>query len=146
MGITLTQRPGQPSARSPPYRPSVLDHRHTRSETMRRLTAYAALAVAVLGMPAAPAASTAPPAVPTCFASDGSVPTPTLVGTPGNDVLVGTPGDDVILGLSGNDVIYARGGDDVLCGSAGGDRIFGGPGRDVLDGADVDLADAAAAG
>ncbi|HEV3402002.1 MAG TPA: fumarylacetoacetate hydrolase family protein [Acidimicrobiales bacterium] len=42
--------------------------------------------------------------------------TPTIVGTPGNDVLTGTPDADVILGLGGHDKIYGLGGDDLIFG------------------------------
>ena len=118
---------------------------------MRRLATYAALAAATLvGLSSAHSTSAsgsiATPTLPVCWASDGSVPTPTLVGTRRNDDLIGTPGDDVILGLAGNDHIEGRGGDDIVCGSEGRDRIYGGPGRDVLDGADVDIFEAVEAG
>lgn len=60
--------------------------------------------------------------------------TPTILGTPGDDVIVGTPGRDVIKSLGGNDVIYGLGGNDVLCGGDGNDTIFGGPGADLIYG------------
>ncbi|MDQ1539514.1 MAG: hypothetical protein QOH29_240 [Actinomycetota bacterium] len=127
----------------PPYRGNVMGR-----QLARRALALLSIVVmsAALSTVGAPGAGAAPWSLPTCFASDGTTPIPTLVGTGGNDVLIGTPGDDVILGLAGNDLIIAGGGDDVVCGSQGRDRILGGPGRDVLDGADVDLVDAADAG
>ncbi|GAA0296770.1 ExeM/NucH family extracellular endonuclease [Kineococcus aurantiacus] len=68
-----------------------------------------------------------PPAPPTCQGL-----TPTLVGTPGDDVLRGTSGRDVVVGLGGDDVITGGNGDDVLCGGDGDDRVSGGSGDDVL--------------
>ena len=56
------------------------------------------------------------PTAPTC----GGL-TPTVTGTPGDDVLNGTPGNDVIDGLGGNDTIRGQGGNDVICGGAGSD-------------------------
>jgi Ca2+-binding RTX toxin-like protein len=58
--------------------------------------------------------------------------TPTIVGTPGDDVLSGTPGDDVILALGGDDAVAGGGGDDVICGGGGSDVINGDDGNDVL--------------
>ena len=86
--------------------------------------------------------------------------TPTIVGTPGDDVLRGGNGRDVIVGLGGDDVIHRRqrrrralrrrrrgprspaatattscwgeAGDDVLAGDNGSDRLHGGEGEDVL--------------
>ncbi len=69
--------------------------------------------------------------------------TPTIIGTPGDDVLQGTEGADVIFGLAGDDTITGAGGDDIICagagddivdGNDGGDIIFGGPGEDDLVG------------
>lgn len=93
---------------------------------------------AVFGIVSGAASSEAEP-YPTCWASDGSTPPPTLVGTAGSDVLIGTAGDDLILGLAGDDVIHAGAANDVVCGSEGADTIHGGAERDVLDGADIDL-------
>ncbi|MBA2594262.1 MAG: hypothetical protein H0U97_19265 [Gammaproteobacteria bacterium] len=62
--------------------------------------------------------------------------TPTVIGTPGDDILVGTPGGDVIHGLEGNDTIIAQGGDDIICGGTGDDLVFGGPGGDAIEGGD----------
>lgn len=56
------------------------------------------------------------PSVSTCGGA-----TPTVTGTPGNDVLTGTPGNDVIDGLGGDDTIRGLGGNDVICGGAGSD-------------------------
>ncbi|WP_432511282.1 ExeM/NucH family extracellular endonuclease [Kineococcus sp. SYSU DK001] len=67
------------------------------------------------------------PASPTCQGL-----TPTVVGTPGDDVLKGTNKADVIVGLGGNDVITGGNGDDVVCGGDGDDRVWGGNGSDVL--------------
>ncbi|WP_432542169.1 ExeM/NucH family extracellular endonuclease [Kineococcus sp. SYSU DK002] len=58
--------------------------------------------------------------------------TPTIVGTPGDDVLTGTNGRDVIAGLGGDDVVTGGNGDDVLCGGDGDDVLRGGNGDDVL--------------
>jgi Ca2+-binding RTX toxin-like protein len=66
---------------------------------------------------------------PRCFGQ-----TPTIMGTPGDDVLPGTSGPDVIVGLAGNDTITGLGGDDLLCGGPGDDLINGGPGDDQIDG------------
>jgi len=62
--------------------------------------------------------------------------TPTVIGTPGDDILVGTSGGDVIHGLEGNDTIIAQGGDDIICGGTGDDLVFGGPGGDAIEGGD----------
>jgi Ca2+-binding RTX toxin-like protein len=66
-------------------------------------------------------------AVPTCRFE-----TPTIVGTPGNDILKGTPEHDVIVGLEGNDVIHGGGGADLICGNQGSDTIYGDIGPDNL--------------
>ncbi len=60
--------------------------------------------------------------------------TPTIVGTPANNVINGTPGPDVIVGLTGNDTIDGRGGDDTICGGEHTDDLKGGDGNDFLDG------------
>jgi len=69
--------------------------------------------------------------------------TPSITGTPGNDVLVGTAGNDVILALAGDDAVFSGGGSDLICAGigndlvasgAGGDKSVGGPGRDRLKG------------
>jgi uncharacterized repeat protein (TIGR01451 family) len=60
--------------------------------------------------------------------------TPTIVGTPGDDVLYGTSGADAIVGLSGNDKIYGGGGKDVICAGSGRDLVYGNSGGDVLKG------------
>jgi Ca2+-binding RTX toxin-like protein len=85
------------------------------------LTAAAVLAVSTLHAPVAPAAP------PDCFGS-----TPTIVGTPNNDVIVGTTGRDVIVALDGDDDIRALAGNDVVCGGLGDDTIRGGPGSNNL--------------
>ena len=58
--------------------------------------------------------------------------TPTVVGTPGDDVLRGGNDRDVIMGLGGNDVLRGGNDDDVICGGAGNDVLEGGNGKDVL--------------
>jgi hypothetical protein len=60
--------------------------------------------------------------------------TPTIVGTPGNDVLLGTGAADVIAGLGGNDTISGRGGNDVICGGEGNDTLEGNNGNDQVFG------------
>ena len=60
--------------------------------------------------------------------------TPTIVGTPGDDVINGTPGNDVIAGLGGNDVINGLGGNDFICGGDGNDTLNGGDGNDTFFG------------
>lgn len=59
---------------------------------------------------------------------------PTIVGTPGDDVLYGTPGADSIVGLGGNDQIYGGGGKDVICAGAGTDLVDGNSGGDFING------------
>jgi len=61
--------------------------------------------------------------------------TPTIWGTPLNDVLVGTPANDVIVGREGNDTIQGVDGHDILCGNDGDDIIEGGWGSDQISGA-----------
>jgi uncharacterized repeat protein (TIGR01451 family) len=60
--------------------------------------------------------------------------TPTIVGTPGNDVLQGTSHSDVIVGLTGNDQIFAGGGNDLICAGGGTDFVDAGPGKDFVIG------------
>jgi Ca2+-binding RTX toxin-like protein len=73
--------------------------------------------------------------------------TPTIIGTPGDDLLNGTAGDDVIVALEGNDHINGNDGNDIVCAgdgddivNAGGgnDRVFGSGGADVLNGSTGD--------
>jgi uncharacterized repeat protein (TIGR01451 family) len=65
--------------------------------------------------------------------------TPTISGTPGNDVLVGTGGADVIRGFSGDDQIFGGAGRDLICADLGGDFVVGGGGGDtVIGGAGLD--------
>ena len=84
---------------------------------MRRtttLTALASLAIAPLGLAAAPAQ-----AAETC---DGKVATIVVAPKPGSfttDPVVGTPGDDVIVGSAQADDIDGAGGNDTICGLAG---------------------------
>ena len=99
---------------------------------MRRtttLTALASLAIAPLGLAAAPAQ-----AAETC---DGKVATIVVAPKPGSfttDPVVGTPGDDVIVGSAQGDDIDGAGGNDTICGLAGGDDLTGGAGDDRLFG------------
>jgi uncharacterized repeat protein (TIGR01451 family) len=60
--------------------------------------------------------------------------TPTIVGTPGNDVLTGTSHNDIILALTGNDQVFAGGGNDLVCAGGGADFVDGGPGKDFIIG------------
>ena len=99
---------------------------------MRRtttLTALAALALAPLGLAAAPAQ-----AAETC---DGKVATIVVPPKPGafvTDPVVGTTGDDVIVGTAQSDDIDGAGGNDTICGLAGADTLVGGDGDDRLFG------------
>lgn len=61
--------------------------------------------------------------------------TPTIYGTPGDDVITGTSDEDVIMGLGGNDVIDGGDDGDLICGGPGNDRIQ--TGRDSLFSFDV---------
>ena len=68
--------------------------------------------------------------------------TPTIIGTPDDDILTGTTGDDVISGLGGIDLIDAGAGNDTLIGGAENDVLTGGDGADSFvfgaeDGADI---------
>jgi uncharacterized repeat protein (TIGR01451 family) len=60
--------------------------------------------------------------------------TPTIVGTPGNDVLQGTNGPDVIVTGTGNDQVFANGGNDLVCSGGGADLVNGGSGNDFVNG------------
>ncbi len=60
--------------------------------------------------------------------------TPTIVGTPGDDVLTGTAHADVIVALTGNDQVFAGGGDDLVCADGGIDLVDGGSGKDFING------------
>ncbi|MFQ6026494.1 MAG: glycosyltransferase family 39 protein [Dehalococcoidia bacterium] len=65
---------------------------------------------------------------------------PTIIGTPGDDVINGTPQNDVIHGLGGNDIINGSRGDDIICGGPGNDKLNSGDGADTLyggEGADI---------
>lgn len=63
-------------------------------------------------------------------------PTPTRVGTPGNDFIIGDSTAEVIDGLGGSDAIFGGGGDDFIIGGDQGDALFGEDGDDVLCGGD----------
>ena len=60
--------------------------------------------------------------------------TPTIVGTPGNDVLQGTSHSDVIVALTGDDQVFAGGGNDLVCTDGGADLVDGGSGKDFVNG------------
>jgi uncharacterized repeat protein (TIGR01451 family) len=71
--------------------------------------------------------------------------TPTIAGTPGDDVITGTSRADVIVTFTGNDRVFAGGRADLICtgggadfvfGDSGGDTVIGGSGPDRLVGAD----------
>ena len=59
---------------------------------------------------------------------------PTIAGTPGDDLIVGTPGRDVIASYGGNDRVYGKDGKDLICAGAGADLVNGGPGDDIIKG------------
>ncbi|MGC1198912.1 MAG: choice-of-anchor I family protein, partial [Geitlerinemataceae cyanobacterium] len=87
---------------------------------------------------------------------DDVVPTPTRVGTDGDDLLVGTKEEDVIDGKGGDDAIWTsrkndyidggdgddrisgQGGDDTILGGNGDDKLYGEAGNDVINGGDGD--------
>jgi len=58
--------------------------------------------------------------------------TPTITGSPGDDVLTGTAGPDVIMSFGGNDVIDALDGNDTVCAGNGNDLVFGRKGNDKI--------------
>lgn len=60
--------------------------------------------------------------------------TPTITGTPGNDVVVGTAGPDVIVTFTGDDQIFSGGGKDLVCAGGGRDLVVGGDAGDTLIG------------
>ena len=60
--------------------------------------------------------------------------TPTITGTPGNDVITGTAAGDVIVTYEGNDQVSSLGGKDLVCTGAGLDTVFGGDGGDTAIG------------
>ncbi len=65
--------------------------------------------------------------------------TPTITGTPGDDVLVGTAGSDVIVSLAGNDQVYSGSGKDLICAGSGLDLVVSGSGGDTaIGGANAD--------
>jgi len=74
---------------------------------------------------------TPPLAVTDCFGK-----TPTIGGTPLDDVLVGTAGSDVIVGREGDDTIDGLESIDYLCGNEGDDTIDGGDKSDQISGGD----------
>jgi uncharacterized repeat protein (TIGR01451 family) len=60
--------------------------------------------------------------------------TPTILGTPGDDVLQGTSRADVIVSGTGNDQVIANGGDDLICTGPGFDIVDAGSGKDIVIG------------
>jgi uncharacterized repeat protein (TIGR01451 family) len=60
--------------------------------------------------------------------------TPTISGTPGNDVLTGTSRADVIRAFAGNDQVFGGGGRDLICADLGADLVSGGPKGDTVIG------------
>lgn len=56
----------------------------------------------------------------------------TIVGA--SPTILGTPGDDVIVGTAGEDNIYSGAGNDTICGGVGYDTIRPGAGTDWVDG------------
>ncbi|HEY5889763.1 MAG TPA: N-acetylmuramoyl-L-alanine amidase [Acidimicrobiia bacterium] len=65
------------------------------------------------------------PATLTC---DGK--TPTIFGSPGNDLIFATDDADIIHAIFGHDWVFGLGGNDSICGSAGDDVLIGGTGED----------------
>jgi uncharacterized repeat protein (TIGR01451 family) len=59
---------------------------------------------------------------------------PTIRGTPGDDVINGTSAGDVIVTYEGNDQVFSGGGKDLVCTGAGADLVLGGPGGDTVIG------------
>lgn len=72
------------------------------------------------------------PATATGATCESTAPSPTVVGSNGDDVLLGTPGRDVIAGGNGHDIVYGLGGNDMLLGGNGNDTLYGGDGADLL--------------
>jgi uncharacterized repeat protein (TIGR01451 family) len=60
--------------------------------------------------------------------------TPTIVGTPGDDVLQGTAREDVIVSGTGNDQVFAGAGNDLVCTDGGFDFVDAGSGKDIVIG------------
>jgi uncharacterized repeat protein (TIGR01451 family) len=60
--------------------------------------------------------------------------TPTIAGTPGDDVLTGTSHGDVIVSYGGNDQVFAGGGGDLVCTDGGADTVFAGSSGDTVIG------------
>jgi uncharacterized repeat protein (TIGR01451 family) len=60
--------------------------------------------------------------------------TPTIIGTPGDDVLLGTPAADSIVTFTGNDQVFSGGGKDLICAGAGADFVFSDTGGDTVIG------------
>jgi uncharacterized repeat protein (TIGR01451 family) len=60
--------------------------------------------------------------------------TPTISGTPGNDILTGTSRADVIRAFAGNDQVFGGGGRDLICADLGADLVSGGPKGDTVIG------------
>jgi Ca2+-binding RTX toxin-like protein len=59
-------------------------------------------------------------------------PTPSNIGTPGNDRIIGTGLKDKLLGLGGNDILSGGLGNDLLDGGTGNNVLVGGKGRDIF--------------
>jgi uncharacterized repeat protein (TIGR01451 family) len=60
--------------------------------------------------------------------------TPTIVGTPGDDVIQGTSHADSIATGTGNDQVFANGGNDLVCTDGGLDFVDAGTGKDIVNG------------
>jgi uncharacterized repeat protein (TIGR01451 family) len=60
--------------------------------------------------------------------------TPTIVGTPGDDVIQGTSHADSIATGPGNDQVFANGGNDLVCTAGGFDFVDAGSGKDIVIG------------
>ena len=67
--------------------------------------------------------------------NQASCASPTIAGTPGDDVLVGTDKADVITTLGGNDQVFAGDGKDLVCARSGADLVTGGAKADTIIGA-----------
>jgi Ca2+-binding RTX toxin-like protein len=107
--------------------PSILGHRDLGSTSCPGGTFYASLAS--LRVQTTPVNFGYNPKQLVC---DGR--TPTIFGTPGNDVIYGTSGPDVVHGIFGHDWIFGLGGNDIICGASGNDVAIGGDGNDRLFG------------
>ena len=136
------QESQDPAAQRPPRRPPVVPGALGRVRTVRsaRLIA-AAVALAVLAVPASAVAQEAP----ICLKIDeklddgrnvwvGTNQNDSVTGLRGKDKMNAGKGNDHINGGRDNDVVKGGPGDDILCGGRGTDKILGGSGNDTIFG------------